>query len=163
MKGQPSHRAAVVVDATATGPRSGRQAMEERERRRASRRVLGEEIVQRAALELSMFRILFFIKAWQLAVFTAGHAQEAVRKDALVIDQVTEHALQSPFSRAVREPAVRGCCEGAEEGRGVLVQPGQSVDGIVARDRFNVCARVVGVFAGERAPRSRTLFGRRNT
>ncbi len=57
--------------------------MEEGERRRASRRVLGEEIIQRAALELSICRVLVFIKAWQLAVFAAGHAQEAVRNDAL--------------------------------------------------------------------------------
>ena len=64
VKGQPSHRAAVAVDATASGPRGARQTLQQREGCRASRRVLSEEIMQRTALELSVSRIAVLIKAW---------------------------------------------------------------------------------------------------
>jgi hypothetical protein len=100
VKDQPSHRAPVTVYSTAAGPRTRRQALQERERRRASRRVLAEEIVQRAALELSMSRIPVFIKAGQLAVFTAGHAHA---RHSAFEEIKPAHVLSEQVERDVRE------------------------------------------------------------
>jgi hypothetical protein len=124
VEGQPAHRAAVAVYATVPGPRSGRPAPQEHQARRPGRSVLREEILQGAALE-----------------------QEAVGKDALIVDEVPEHLFERPFPRAAGEAAVRGFREGAEEGRRLGSQLRQSFDGIVARDNRDVCTRVVSVLA----------------
>ena len=87
VEGESSNRAAIPVDATARLPRLRRQPSQKRQGREARRRIFGEQVLQRPALEAGVRGIEVLVEAGQLALVAASDAQQPVGKNPLVVDR----------------------------------------------------------------------------